>query len=62
MVGGISLASFTVRSPRNYSNLSSTTAGFFNKSIVTVKYVSFLQKIMISSPLSLTLVSVFLML
>jgi hypothetical protein len=61
-VGGILLASFTVRSPRNYSNLSSTTAGFFSRSIVTVTHVSFLQYMIISSPLSSTLVSVFLML
>jgi hypothetical protein len=61
-VGGISLVSFIVRSPVNYSILSSTTAVSFSRFILTYTALSFLQNIINSSPLSSTFVSVFTML
>jgi hypothetical protein len=61
-VGGISLASLTARSPMYYSILSSITAGFLCRSNFIYTSESFLQYTIISSPLSSTLVSVFLIL
>jgi hypothetical protein len=60
--GGTSLTSFIVRSPKNYSILSSTTALSFNRSILTCISESFRQSTINSSPLSSTLVSVLAML
>ena len=39
-VGGMRLASFIVRSPKNYSRRSSTTAGSLSRSIFTSVRVS----------------------
>jgi hypothetical protein len=58
-VGGINLASFVVRSSKNYYNRSSTTAVSFSRSILTSVYVSLRHITIISSPLSSILVSVF---
>jgi hypothetical protein len=42
-VTGMRRASFTVRSPKNCSSRSSTTAGFLRRSIYTSVSVSFLH-------------------
>jgi hypothetical protein len=57
-VGGILRASFTAKSPKNYSILSYITACSLLKSIYVYMYVSFRQDMIISSPLSSILVSV----